>query len=188
MLGQANFIAILLGAALILAALGVSMAVMTRCYKRCPPNKMLVVFGQGVPDGMKVLLSGAALVWPIVQDHAYLSLEPMKVGVVLDKGLSRDNDRVTISGALVVAISKQPHLARNAAERMLGMDERVMENMVKEIATGNLRLVAAQRTVQEMKSDLEMLENYAIEQAAPELEKLGLEIVSYKIDRVVELA
>lgn len=188
MLGQANAIAILLGAALVLAALGVSMALMVRCYKRCPPNKMLVVFGQGIPDGMKVLMSGAALVWPLIQDYAYLSLEPRKIGVVLEKGLSRDNDRVTVSGSLVVAISKQPNLARNAAERMLGIDDRVMENMVKEISTGNLRLVAAQRTAQEMKSDPEMLEKYAIEQAAPELEKLGLEIVSYKIDRVVELA
>ena len=53
-------------------------------YKRCPSNKVLVVFGKGVGSGTaKTIHGGAALVLPLIQDYAYLSLEPITVEIDL---------------------------------------------------------------------------------------------------------
>src|SRR5689334_22118033 len=53
-------------------------------YKRCPSNKILVVFGKGVGGGTsRTIHGGAALVWPLIQDFAYLGLEPRYIDVDL---------------------------------------------------------------------------------------------------------
>ena len=49
-------------------------------YKRCPSNRVLVIYGRaGRKDqAAKTIHGGAAFVIPLVQDYAYLSLEPIR--------------------------------------------------------------------------------------------------------------
>ena len=48
-------------------------------YKRCPPDQIMVIYGRtertadGRPKPSKTLHGGAALVWPLIQDYAYIS-------------------------------------------------------------------------------------------------------------------
>ena len=47
-------------------------------YRRCPSNRILVIFGRvGSGRASRCLHGGGALVWPLIQDWAFLSLEPM---------------------------------------------------------------------------------------------------------------
>lgn len=159
---------------------------MALCFRRCPPNSLLVVFGQGVPGGMKVLSSGAVLVWPLIQDSGLLSLHPVTVSLTADRLLSRSNDAVDIKATIVLAIGTDPARMKNAAERLLGYDDRQIEGVARDILIGNLRMVVAMLEVQEMKSDPENFSAKAIREAEPELEKIGLQIISYKFDRVYQ--
>ena len=49
-------------------------------YKRCPPDKILVVSGK-TDNGDKPVIydGGSAFVWPVLQDFAYLDRHPLKV-------------------------------------------------------------------------------------------------------------
>src|SRR5579871_5268811 len=53
-------------------------------YKRCRSDQVLVIFGKvGGGNTSKCIHGGAAFVWPLIQDHAYLSLEPIQIEIPL---------------------------------------------------------------------------------------------------------
>ena len=67
---------ILLVAAAVLVAFGF-LAVLVKRYKRCPSNRILVIYGK-VREGRsaRCLHGGGAFVWPLIQDYEFLSLDP----------------------------------------------------------------------------------------------------------------
>lgn len=93
-------------------------------YKRCPSNRVLVVYGRvGTDKAAKCLHGGGTFVMPLVQDYAYLSLEPMVIEIPLQGALSQNNIRVNVPSTFTVAISTEPVLMNNAAERLLTLTD-----------------------------------------------------------------
>src|SRR5215204_6419290 len=86
-----------IGALVIFGALlflSFAILVMNR-YRRCPSNRVLVIYGKvGGGNTAKCVHGGAALVWPLIQDYAYLSLEPLQIAIPLKDALSMENIRV----------------------------------------------------------------------------------------------
>ena len=80
---------------LAVAAIGTFMAFVSR-YRRCPSNKILVIYGKTSSGAAKCIHGGAAFVWPLIQDFAYLYLEPFVVPIDLTNALSQENIRVTV--------------------------------------------------------------------------------------------
>ena len=80
---------VILGAFLLF---GLIMA-LVRCYRRCPSNKVLAVWGTGT--GQKAALAihgGGKFIIPVAQDYAYLSLEPIQIEVPLKgRALGREH-------------------------------------------------------------------------------------------------
>ena len=62
----------------------VTVAFMASRYKRCPSDKVLVIYGR-VERGRssKTMHGGGAFVWPLIQDYAYLSLTPITISIPL---------------------------------------------------------------------------------------------------------
>ena len=63
-----------------------------RRYKRCPSDRILVVYGKvGSKAGTDMMRSakcihgGAAFIWPVIQDYAFLDLTPSSIEVKLDQ-------------------------------------------------------------------------------------------------------
>src|ERR1700746_3454057 len=57
-------------------------------YKRCPSNRILVIYGKvGGGNTARCIHGGAAFVMPLVQDYAFLNLEPIHIQVPLQRGL-----------------------------------------------------------------------------------------------------
>ncbi len=91
-------------------------------YKRCPPNRLLVIFGRTGPgDGMKLVYGGAAFVLPLLQDYAYLSLEPIDVEVSLAEQPEETRLGFRLPRKFTVAIGTSADLAQTAAMRLLGI-------------------------------------------------------------------
>src|SRR5580765_2471429 len=87
-------------------------------YKRCPSNRILVIYGKvGGGNTSRCIHGGAAFVMPLIQDHAYLSLEPMQIEVPLKGALSIENIRVNVPSVFTVAIGTEPEVMQNAAIR-----------------------------------------------------------------------
>src|SRR6266481_8096539 len=61
-------------------------------YKRCPSNRVLVIYGKvGSGNSARCIHGGAAFVMPLIQDCAFLNLEPMQIEIPLKGALSAEN-------------------------------------------------------------------------------------------------
>ena len=53
-----------------------------RRYKRCPSDRILVVYGKvGGGQSAKCIHGGAAFIWPVIQDYQFLDLTPISIEV-----------------------------------------------------------------------------------------------------------
>ena len=72
-LGDSGAVFFILLAFAALLVLVVPTAFMASRYRRCPSNRILVIFGRvGSGRASRCLHGGGALVWPLIQDWAYL--------------------------------------------------------------------------------------------------------------------
>ena len=100
----------------VVVALFMVMAIINR-YRRCPSDKILVVYGTtGNKGSAKCVHGGGTFVWPIIQDYAYLSLTPISIDANLTNALSRQNIRVDVPCRFTVGISTDPECMTAAAD------------------------------------------------------------------------
>jgi flotillin len=148
-----------------------------RRYHRCPSNQILVVYGAVGPQAAKCFHGGGTMVWPVIQDCAYLSLEPHRADLDVT-GVASDGSRLTVRGNATVCISTDPQIMQNAAERLLGLAPSQICTQARDILAGNVRRAIAQTTADAARAEMMELVDAARSHAGPELGKLGLEIVS----------
>lgn len=150
-------------------------------YKRCPSDKILVIYGKTNSGSAKCLAGGAAFVWPVVQDYAYLDLHPISIDVDLHGALSRQNIRVNVPSRFTVAISTEAGVMTNAAERLLNRNEDEIRDMSKDIIFGQLRLVVATMDIEEINSDRDKFLSNVYHNVGTELRKIGLELINVNV-------
>ena len=120
---------------------------MVKQYKRCPSNRVLVIFGKtGGTGPSKPIHGGAKFVVPFIQDYAYLSLEPIQIEVPLRGALSAENIRVNVPSVFTVAIDTKPEVMQNAAVHLLGLGTQQIRKQAEEIIFGQLRRPGRRRT------------------------------------------
>jgi flotillin len=157
------------------------MSVLSR-YKRCPSDKVLVIFGK-VAKGQTAhcVHGGAAFVWPIIQDYQMLDLTPIQIDIPLDNALSRQNIRVSVPAVFTIGISTKPEIMIAAAERLLGMKPQDISKLAEEIIIGQMRLVVAQMDIEEINSNRDKFLDGIYKNVETELEKVGLRLINVNI-------
>jgi flotillin len=156
-------------------------------YKRCPSDKILVIYGK-VEKGRssRCMHGGGAMVWPLIQAHEYMSLTPMTINIPLQGALSLQNIRINVPSTFTVGISTQPEIMMNAAERLLGLPPAHIEDMAKEIIFGQLRLTVASLTIEQINQDRESFLASVRKNLEPELSKIGLYLINVNITDITD--
>ena len=150
-------------------------------YKRCPSDKILVIYGRTGGTSAKCIHGGGAFVWPVIQDYAFLDLKPLSIEANLTNALSRQNIRVDVPCRFTIAISTEPDNMNTAAERLLGLTYEQIQELAKDILFGQLRLVIATMTIEEINSDRDkFLENIS-KNVDSELKKIGLKLINVNV-------
>jgi len=164
-----------------------ALMVFVQRYKKCPPNRIMVVYGKaGGEQRSKLVHSGATFVLPVVQDYAFLSLEPMAIDIDLSSALSKKNIRVAVPSTFTVAISTEPAIMNNAAERLLGLREQEIAANARDIILGQMRLVIAMLTIEEINQDRERFLDLVNKNVNFELNKIGLEMINVNIRDITD--
>jgi flotillin len=171
-----------IGAALGLAVfVGLILLFVTR-FRRCPANRILVISGSvGGGNAAKCVSGGGAFVWPVIQEYAYLSLEPIKMDIPLNDALSLENIRISVPAVFTVAIGNDPEVRQNAAMRLLGMGLDQIEATAHDIIVGQLRQVIASMRIDEINRDRDGFLHKVQHQLEPELKKIGLQLINVNI-------
>lgn len=170
---------------LLVAALFLSF--LARIYRRCPSNKVLVVYGRlGKSKVVECHHGGGAFVWPLIQDCAFLDLTPRNIHIPLRGALSRQNIRINVPSTFTVALGVTADVMNNAAIRLLDLDHKGIESMATEIIIGQMRLTVASLSIEEINQDRERF-LYAIrENIEPELHKIGLTLINVNITDITD--
>ena len=157
------------------------MALLNR-YRRCPSDKILVVYGSTFGrSSAKCVHGGGTFVWPVIQDYAYLSLTPIGIDANLTNALSRQNIRVDVPCRFTVGISTEPDSMLAAAERLLGLQSSQIQEMARDILFGQLRLVIATMSIEELNSDRDKFLEAITANVEVELKKIGLRLINVNV-------
>lgn len=150
-------------------------------YKRCPSDKILVIYGRTGGASAKCIHGGGAFIWPVIQDFAFLDLKPLSIEANLTNALSRQNIRVDVPCRFTIAISTDADSMNSAAERLLGLTSEQIQELARDILFGQLRLVIATMTIEEINSDRDkFLENIS-KNVDSELKKIGLKLINVNV-------
>ncbi len=156
-------------------------------YKRCPSNKILVVFGKvGGAKSARCVHGGGAFILPIIQDYSFLNLNPIPIEIDLRGALSKQNIRINTPSTFTVGISTQEGIMLNAAERLLELDEDEVKAQALDIIIGQLRLVIATLSIEEINKDREQFLQLINKHVASELNKIGLELINVNIKDITD--
>ncbi len=151
-------------------------------YRRCPSDKILVVYGTtGNKGSAKCVHGGGTFVWPIIQDYAYLSLTPISIDANLTNALSRQNIRVDVPCRFTVGISTETESMTAAAERLLGLTAGQIQELARDILFGQLRLVIATMSIEELNSDRDKFLEAISSNVEVELKKIGLRLINVNV-------
>ena len=162
-----------------------------RRYKRCPSDKILVVYGKIAGGGAGGLSArcyhgGAAFVWPVIQDFRYLDLTPMAIDIKLEGALSMQNIRVNTPSTFTVGISTEPGIMENAAERLLDLGMPQIAELARDIIFGQMRVVIATMPIEEINADRDKLIENISNGVEVELKKVGLRLINVNIQDITD--
>lgn len=156
-------------------------------YKRCPSNRVLVIYGKvGRGSSSRCVHGGAAFVIPLLQDFAYMSLEPIQIEVPLRGALSIENIRVNVPSVFTVAVGTSPEVMQNAAIRLLGLNYQAIKKQAEEIIFGQLRQVIASMKIEDINRDRDTFLHHIQSSLEPELKKIGLVLINVNITDITD--
>ncbi len=161
---------------------------LAKYYKRCPSNRVLVIYGKsGIGhDAATCIHGGAKFVWPLIQDYAWLSLEPMQIEIPLRSALSMENIRVNVPSVFTVAVGTTQEQMQNAAIRLLGLGNREIQKQAEDMIFGQLRQVIASMQIEDINRDRDKFLEAVQSSLEPELRKIGLVLINVNITDITD--
>ena len=172
---------------IIVAVVVVTFSAILKRYRRCPSDKILVIYGKtgrnasGSISSARCVHGGAAFIWPVFQDYALLDLKPISIECNLTNALSKQNIRVDVPCRFTVGISTEPEVMTNAAERLLGLSSDAIQNVATDILFGQLRLVIATMDIEEINADRDKFLASVSANVEAELRKIGLKLINVNV-------
>jgi len=177
--------------AIVLVIFLIILVFLTR-YKKCPSDKILVIFGNigsnkdGTYRSAKCIHGGAALVVPFFQEYSYLDLTPLSISVDLRNALSRQNIRIDVPSRFTVGISTESGIMQNAAERLRRLKLSEIQELAKDIIFGQLRLVIATMNIEEINTDRDKFLEAISRNVEGELKKIGLRLINVNVTDITD--
>jgi flotillin len=108
------------------------------------------------------------------------------IEIPLEGALSLNNIRVNVPSTFTVGISTDAVLMNNAAERLLLLDDRKIRDQAQDIILGQLRLVIATLSIEEINKDREKFMALINTNVAEEINKIGLTLINVNIRDITD--
>lgn len=165
---------------IVAAILVVLTLLFTVCYKKCPPNKAMVITG---PFGSTTVIGKAKVVIPFIQRVDYMSLENIQVDFTSrDEIPTKDAINVMVDAVANMAISQEPEILKVASSKFLGYSTSNIQAIVTPILEGNIREIISQTTLKELiQGDKKAFAERVVDNVSPNLRDMGLELTTFNI-------
>jgi flotillin len=156
--------------------------VITRMYRIAGPNQALVVTGF---RGTRIVNGGGTVVMPLIEESQVLSLELMSFDVAPQQDLyTKQGVAVTVEAVAQIKVKSDHESIRTASEQFLTKTPTEREALIRLVMEGHLRGIIGQLTVEQIVKEPEMVADRMRSTCADDMNKMGLEVVSFTIKEV----
>ncbi len=153
-----------------------------RLLRKVGPNQALIVYGAG---GTKVITGGSHFVIPLYQRAQDFSLELMSFDVAPSQDLyTTQGVAVNVEAVTQIKVRSDEESVKTAAEQFLSKRQEERESLIRLVMEGHLRGIVGQLTVEELVKDPENVGSKMLKTVTPDMEKMGLEVISFTIKDV----
>lgn len=150
--------------------------------RKVGPNQALIVYGTG---GTKVITGGAQFVIPLWQRAQEFPLELMSFDVAPPQDLyTSQGVAVNVEAVTQIKVRSDEQSIRTSAEQFLSKPQEDRENLIRLVMEGHLRGIVGQLTVEDLVKDPENVGGKMLKTVTPDMEKMGLEVISFTIKDV----
>jgi flotillin len=168
-------------ALLVLVLLGL-LYLAANLFRKVGPNQALIVFGF---RGTRIVQGGGSVVFPMVESFRELSLELMSFDVAPQQDFyTNQGVAVTVEAVAQIKVKSNPESIRTAAEQFLTKTPQEREGLIRLVMEGHLRGIVGQLTVESIVKEPEMVADRVRSNVAADMDKMGLEVVSFTIREV----
>src|SRR6202045_520582 len=158
------------------------MAVLAKLFRKAGPHEALIIYGL---RGTRIVKGGGTIIYPMIEQCRELSLELMSFDVAPQQNLySRQGVAVTIEAVAQIKVKSDPESIRTAAEQFLTKRPEQREGLIRLVMEGHLRGIIGQLTVEQIVKEPEMVADRMRSTCADDMNKMGLEVVSFTIKEV----
>ena len=167
-----------IGGILVVLALLAALAFMS--YVKAPPDQAYLI--SGPHKELKIISGRAGFRIPFVERLDKLYLGAIGVDVKTRSAVpTAEYINVFVDSNVNVRVSSDPQLMAIAAKNFLNQKRDIIAAKAQEVLEGNVREIIGQMKLTEMVSDRQKFAKMVLENAAPDMAELGLEIVSFNV-------
>lgn len=146
-------------------------------YIKAPTDRALIV--SGLRKNPKFVIGKSALRIPFLQRVDKLELKMISVDV-------KTKESVPTNEYINVNIGSSKEMLEKAASNFLNKNEDYIRNSVGDVLEGNVREIIGQMRLEDIVQDRKMFAEKVQENAAPDMARMGLEIVSFNVQNVTD--
>jgi flotillin len=151
-------------------------------YRKVGPNEAFIVYGAG---GTRVIKGGGTVIFPMIHSYKTLPLELMSFDVAPKQDLyTKQGVAVTVEAVAQIKVKSDHESILTAAEQFLSKTPAQREGLIRLVMEGHLRGIIGQLTVEEIVKQPEMVADRMRATCADDMDKMGLEVVSFTIKEV----
>src|SRR6201990_261302 len=158
------------------------MAVLAKLFRKAGPHEALIVYGY---RGTRIVKGGGTIIFPMVETCRELSLELMSFDVAPQQDLyTKQGVAVTVEAVAQIKVKSDPVSIQTASEQFLTKSPDQREGLIRLVMEGHLRGIIGQLTVEQIVKEPEMVADRMRSTCADDINKMGLEVVSFTIKEV----
>jgi flotillin len=158
------------------------LVVLARMFRKAGPNEALVVYGF---RGTRVIKGHGTIIFPMLESCRELSLELMSFDVAPQQDLyTRQGVAVMVEAVAQIKVKSDRESIETASEQFLTKTPAQREGLIRLVMEGHLRGIIGQLAVEEIVKQPEMVADRMRSTCADDMNKMGLEVVSFTIKEV----
>lgn len=151
------------------------------------PNEALVISGGCCgARNRKTIIGGWGWAWWLVTDVQRISLEVMTLNPVCENVETSEGVPLTVTGVAQVKVMTEAELLSTACEQFLGKNVQHIERVILQTMEGHLRAILGTLSVEAIYQDRDQFAQLVREVAAPDVGRMGIEILSFTIKDVYD--
>jgi flotillin len=172
---------VMIGGASVIALCGLGMS----GYVKAPTDRAYII--SGLRKEPRVVIGKATIKVPFLERKDELALQLIQIDVKTASTVpTADYINVRVDSNVNIKISTNDKLIKLAAQNFLGKDTKYIAGIAREVLEGNIREIVGKMKLEEMVRDRQKFAELVKENAEPDLNAMGLEIISFNVQNFTD--